>query len=422
MTAERINDLETPLISPEQRKVSVRQILNDSLGINVNLADIQLLNRGFNNYLYTVNGWESSTKPPDKQLQPGTVPFAAGLTGTPRDLVVRLLKTELGALPERVQNEVAALALVRQPLQRVVRVPDVYAWSEGRGKDQPFIIMELLPGIPLDTIWPQLDLPSRLPIVSQIADILWTLRSIHIPVPHSPSNHAFGGLTFSTSGTIVTTVHPNAIGGPFTSAEGQWLSMLSNQIQAADENKCLQGWKGPEKPDLRRRLQSFIQGEGLRAILCHVATEPVFVHGDFNCRNLLVCPETYRITGLLDFEFARIGTSPEELMDGLEDFRKHTCVRPPPRGLDIHLLENNGWPCEASDSPAGLDCETAKAWKSLAKLSMEGYEATAKTYAFLGRVCPWYFCQEPWCNAHDMVAERRIAENSLSDVLTAWGF
>jgi hypothetical protein len=62
-------------------------------------------------------------------------------------LLVRILKTELGALPERVQNEVAALALAREPLRPVVRLPDVYAWSEGRGADEtPFIVLGLLPG------------------------------------------------------------------------------------------------------------------------------------------------------------------------------------------------------------------------------------------------------------------------------------
>lgn len=147
-------------------------------------------------------------------------------------------------------------------------------------------------GIPLDTIWPQLDLPSRLPVLSQIRDILTTLRSIRIPVPCAPSNYAFGGLTFSVSGSITTTVHPNGIGGPFQSAEGQWLSMLDNQLRAADKNVFIKGWKGADQPDqakllrqntLRRRLDSFIEEDsGFRAILRQVAQEPIFVHGDLS--------------------------------------------------------------------------------------------------------------------------------------------
>jgi hypothetical protein len=107
-----------------------------------------------------------------------------------------------------------------------------------------------------------------------------------------------------------------------------------------------------------------------------------------DCRNFLICPETHQITGLLDFEFARIGTSPEEFLDGLEDFRDHTCLQPPPRGLDIPLRECKGWPCQISGKPAGLGCETAAAWKTVSQLSMERHEATAKMYTFLEKLSP----------------------------------
>ncbi|KAJ7080082.1 kinase-like domain-containing protein [Mycena crocata] len=407
----------------EQRKNNVKRILTDVLGVDVNLSEVVHLDRGYNNYLYIVNvsgPVTSSTK--SRHRQPGTLPLTVD---TSRSIVVRLLKTELGAMPERVQNEVAALELARQPLTPVVRVPEVYAWSEGRGAEEiPFIIMELLPGIPLDSIWPGLDLPSRLPILRQIRDILLALRATPLPVLHT---HAFGGLCFSASGSITTTLHPNGIGGPFVSAEAQWLSMLAQQIRTADENEFVKGWRGEEQPDFRSRLDSFLQNDdGFPALLRQVAAHSIFVHGDYNCRNLLVDPDTHLITGLLDFEFAWIGTSPEELMDGLEDFRQHTCVYSPPDGLAVHLLERSGWPCQAPESSAlaaaDLGCQTAKAWRDLAQLPIDdGYEATAKLYAFLEKICPWYFCQEPWCAAHDMVVERRVAGSALSEMLSSLG-
>ncbi|KAF7353709.1 Aph phosphorylate [Mycena venus] len=404
-------------LDSEQRKLNVQRILQDSLGLTVNSTDIAPIDRGYNNYLYTVKIANALTKPGN--TQPGTVALSTGHT---QDLVVRLLKTELGAIPERVQNEVAALFLARQPLASVVRVPEVYAWSEGRGPHGiPFIIMELLPGVPLDTIWPHLDLPTRLPILTQIGQILTVLRSIQIPVPLAPSNYAFGGLTFSASGNITTTVHPDANGGPFTCAEEQWLFMLSNKLQDADKNTFIKGWKGAAQPDLRNRIDSFIEKDnGFRVILRQVAQEPIFVHGDYKCQNFLISPETHRITGLLDFEFARIGTAPEELLDGLGDFRQHTCVQPAPDGFNIHLLESNGWPCQLS-GPTSLGCQTAKAWRDLIQHPTQ-YEETAKMSAFIEELCPWYFCQEPWCNSHDMVVERRIAERSLSNLLKTWGF
>jgi hypothetical protein len=73
-------------------------------------------------------------------------------------------------------------------------------------------------------------------------------------------------------------------------------------------------------------------------------------------------------------------------MDGLGDFRQHTCVQPVPDDLDLHLLEINGWPCQMSGTNS-LGCQTAKAWKDLVQLPMR-YEATAKTYAFLEQLCP----------------------------------
>ncbi|KAJ6620283.1 kinase-like domain-containing protein [Mycena sp. CBHHK59/15] len=351
------------------------------------MADIVRLDRGYNNYLYTVKLLDSpevSGEPAEPQ--PGTVPLPI----SPGSLLVRILKS---GLPERVQNEVAALALVREPLRPVVRVPDVYAWSEGRREgDTPFIVMELLPGIPLDTLWPRLDIASRLPILSQIAKIFLTLQSTPLPVPLTSSHCTFGGLAFSESGDITTGVHPNSIGGPFASAEEQWRSMLSYQMRFADENVFVNGWRRPElspEAHLRTRLDAFIDHkDGFEKALRLVATEPVFVHGDFNCRNLLICPETHRLTGLLDFEFTRIGTPPEEFLDSFEELRQHTCGDPPPDGLHLHLFEMNGWPCQVPGHPAELGCQTAKAWKDLVRLPMAGYEATAQVYSFLEKICP----------------------------------
>ncbi|KAJ7184384.1 kinase-like domain-containing protein [Mycena filopes] len=385
-------------ITPEERKARVQRILQDNLGIFASVDDILPLERGYNNHLYSITIASAATKPHNEQ--PGTVPFSIGTGTASQSLIVRLLKTELGAMRERVQNEVAALALVRQSLSSLARVPAVYAWSEGRAPGEvPFIIMDLLPGTPLDTLWPLLDLPARLPILSQIRDVLMNLRSTQLPVPFTPSSCAFGGLAFSASGSLTTATHPDGMGGPFTSAEEQWLSMLSNKLRAADENKYLEGWKGPDQPDLRSRLDSFIQSDkGFRAMLRQIAADPIFVHGDFNCRNFLVSPETHRITGLLDFEFSRIGTFPEELMDGLEEFRKHDCMQPAPEGMRLHTLESNGWPCFKSES-AILDCQTAKAWRELAQLPMqEPYEGTAKIYDFIDKVCPYELVLDISCD------------------------
>ncbi|KAJ7273028.1 kinase-like domain-containing protein [Mycena rebaudengoi] len=415
--------LDTELPRSEQLKEKVPLILKKTLGLEVNPASIQYLDRGYNNYLYTVELSENLLPPLHKVgTQPGTVPLPT--SGILHSLLVRILKTELGALPERVQNEVAALALAREPLRPVVRLPDVYAWSEGRGADEtPFIVLELLPGVPLDTLWPNLALPARVPIISQIADIFLTMRSTPLPVSPDSGNYTFGGLGFSPSGEITTAVHPDSRGGPFRSSADQWISMLSYQLRYAGENQYIMGWKGP----LRSRLDSFIADKehGFQAILQQAATDPIFVHGDFKCGNILVSPETHRVTGLLDFEFSRIATTPEELLDGLEDFRCHTCVEPPPDGQDIHRLEANGWPCENNPSGhAGLGCGTARAWKNLVGpvLPMHGYEATAKISLFLEKLCPWYFHHEAWRRAHDMVVERKIVEDYLGASLSEWGF
>ncbi|KAF7294655.1 Aph phosphorylate [Mycena indigotica] len=356
----------------------VLRVLKLTLRVDVPATRIRPIGRGYNNDLFIVDHDEFKVVH-HKPQQAGTVPPASGA----KTVVVRLLKTALDGLLERTENEVAALSLVRGPLHKVVHVPKIYAWST-TADEFPFIIMEHLEGVPLDTIWPTLDLPARLLIVQQIATILKTLQSI----PSPTSVDTFGGLSFTPSGDITTSMHPDGLGGPFSSAHAQWLSMLTLRLRDAEANSVIEGWKAN---GLRDRIEAFVASHKFSAIINQAATEPVFVHGDFNCRNMLVSPDTHKITGLLDFEFARIDTAPEELMDGLEDFRGHTCLQPPPKGLQLHLLDaKSSWPCQRDDYSLALSdgCQIALAWKDAFRIDGPEYDATARAYSFLENLCP----------------------------------
>nr|GAT59375.1 aph phosphorylate [Mycena chlorophos] len=381
----------------------VKAILERALDIELphSATGIQPINRGYNNHLFLVDLPVDEicrlhrARPPPLPRQPGTVP----LPTSTQKLVVRILKKELGGLLERVENEVAALALVRGPLASIVRVPEVYAWSLGQQPPEdavPFLVLEYLE-----------------------ANILKSLQSIPLPVADTPTAKPFGGFAFTPSGDITTTLHPDGLGGPFASAEAMWLSKLATKLRDADTNSIIQGWK-TDSGGLRARLDAFIASDtGFQAILRNVATEPVLVHGDFDFQNMLVAPDIHRITALLDFEFARIATLPEEFIDGLAGLPSHKCgdsIQDPSTGAPT-------WPCESLDSAERDDeCRIAMAWQESFPVQIPGYTKTRSVCAFLDDICPWYFCQAPWRASHDMPIERRKTEERLDAMLAAWGF
>ncbi|QDS73735.1 hypothetical protein FKW77_004693 [Venturia effusa] len=206
----------------------------------------------------------------------------------------------------RIENEIAALHLCRKALSNKSKeyakiVPAVYDWASQTYPSVPdesgfgWIMMEFLPGVPLDKEFASMEAPQRSEILEQIAIIFSVLQAIQLP--SEVDSH--GGLTIK-NGEIVSGQPTIAHGGPWKSYRGWWEGLLLMAVSQAESSPVLKGWK---ENGLRGRIDKFIQN-GIEPLLKDVdGTKRVLVHGDFTTNNVLYNPETKKISGLLDFDF-----------------------------------------------------------------------------------------------------------------------
>jgi aminoglycoside phosphotransferase (APT) family kinase protein len=165
--------------------------------------------------------------------------------------------------PDRAAVDAALLQLVRGLLP-VPRVLDLK--REGSYDDPPYLLTERLPGVNLQVFLATADDDQRRTVGTQLGELLARLS----------------GMPFLKAGMFRDgdlTVEPFGLGD----------------------------------------LQQYVAGLGLGVDLSAVLDEAedlladgvdrvCLVHSDFNPKNLLVDPETVRITGLIDWEFAHAGS------------------------------------------------------------------------------------------------------------------
>ncbi|KAK3322986.1 aminoglycoside phosphotransferase, partial [Apodospora peruviana] len=225
-----------------------------------------------------------------------------------RSLVIRLSNPRAEGLNQtnRVQNEVAALHLARcgddhNPLSKVF--PAVYDWAPPLHSDASpaigWVLMEFKPGVALDQHFGTLsdkDSDKKAAIISQIADVFSLIQSAPLP----DGVKYYGGLTISGdgSGAIVSGQMTTLAGGPWPSYGSFWRAKLAAQLRDSDESSVLQGWRGEH---------------GIRE------PELVLVHGDLTMNNILFDPDTDKITGVVDFDFASVGHPCQEFFSSLRE-------------------------------------------------------------------------------------------------------
>jgi aminoglycoside phosphotransferase (APT) family kinase protein len=167
--------------------------------------------------------------------------------------------------PERAAVDAALLELVRGLLP-VPRVLDLK--RDGSFEDPPYLLTERLPGINLQVFLESATDEQRRRVGTQLGELLARLS----------------GMPFLRAGMFrggELTVEPFGLGDLAEYVAGLNLGLSAGFAAVVDE------------------AEDLLAGGVDRVCL---------VHSDFNPKNLLVDPETARITGLIDWEFAHAGS------------------------------------------------------------------------------------------------------------------
>ncbi|KAF9106422.1 hypothetical protein BGX29_009578 [Mortierella sp. GBA35] len=226
----------------------------------------------------------------------------------------------------KIINEAQALNLARVALGDVVNVPlfvgtsveeaKVHTDEASRIIPHDYIIMNRLPGVPLDTVWDDLSQDDKRAIVDQVAETFSRLRSIKLT---SIGNFVNGPQDEPKVGALM-----EGSGGPFL----RWGEFIAANIQK--ELRNLSNYEPkfmeimPYLPRIHALLHKVQSGELERQFEEkakeggeETSERPIsFLHGDFESRNMLVVGT--KVTGLHDFEFAGGFPSEQEWCVGFE--------------------------------------------------------------------------------------------------------
>ncbi|RYP75903.1 hypothetical protein DL771_002167 [Monosporascus sp. 5C6A] len=392
--------------------------------------------------------------------QPGCVPIPAGS----REFIMRLSNPDAEGMHQetRVQNGVAILTLASAALRHIKPsvVPRVFGWGGASQGCLGWILQDLMPGVPLDAVFsPTASLDQKSGILGQMAVILKALQDYPLP----ESIEGWGGLTFDSSGAIVSASMPNVGAGPWSSLENSYRGRLNVALDRADKNPYLQGWR---PNGIRDRVDDFIK-RGLSAQFSELTSrqERAIIHADFSklffneitlpppstdmkvkaSDNLLYDPATGLVTALLDYDFSSI------LHPAYEFFRSFApnggrftgwVADSDPEGQELAALRRAKLtgefpsplptPVETRNGP-GVDWELAQAWENeLQRLNVkrpstiQGINKLADVDELLGSLTPWRLINTDFLRMNtdegQRMAVRRMSEEQLVAVLDHLGF
>lgn len=140
----------------------------------------------------------------------------------------------------RVENEVAMISLAAAALAgfKPHIVPSIYAWaSAATPSSHGWILQELMPGVPVDGLFPSMVAEQKKNLFSQMASILRALQEYQLP----DTIAGFGGVTFNDTGRIVSAAMPTVRAGPWQSFEDSYRARLEVALEKADKNQYIQG-------------------------------------------------------------------------------------------------------------------------------------------------------------------------------------
>ncbi|KXH68973.1 phosphotransferase enzyme family protein [Colletotrichum salicis] len=290
----------------------------------------------YNNYIYKITlsaPLTPSSFPHGRRRSYTQLPPAEG-TST----VVMLIanpKAEGVVQETRVENEVAAIHLARQGLasykpEIAGLVPALYDWRPYRPSkntetgagvevDYGWSLMEFKDGVPLDTVFRDLDDGEKGDVLGQIADVVTGIQRVCLP--ESVKSH--GGLSIDERGRIVGGKMTTLKGGPWGRYSDFWKARLVLRLEDADASPALEGWR---PNGARERVDRFLD-DGLERYLDGSGVDVgklALIHGDLTTNNTLYDATTKKLTSILDFDFAFISNPCHEFFTSLGDVGGNT--------------------------------------------------------------------------------------------------
>ncbi|KAI0204949.1 kinase-like domain-containing protein [Astrocystis sublimbata] len=326
-------------------------------------------------------------------LQSGCVPIPDGT----KEVIMRLTNLDAEGLSRqtRVENEVAMMRLAANALGsfKPPVVPRVYAWGSA-SVSQGWILQELMPGKHVDEAFGAMTRQQKQTILSQMAELLGSLQSYQLP----DSITGYGGVMFDEDSRVVSAAMTSVGAGPWPTYEASFKGRLQVALQRADANPYIQGWHAN---GIRNRLENFVK-HGLATqfdSLAEVCGKAI-VHADFTTNNLLFDPATYRITALVDFDFACIMHPSYEFLrsfDGVGGQFRGWSDDEASEDAVLRHAKLHGFP-SLLPTPAenGIDWEVAKDWEDeLEALDIKrprtivGIDKVADVDSILRTILPW---------------------------------
>lgn len=274
-TSERNSSLTSSEMSMDARYITILYIIQVS-----NLSQVEVihgLGRDSNNFVYRLTIFKAISPPTNPTLSKVPRPGTVGLFAEDSQVVIRISNPQAMVNADvRVQNEVAAMCLMRQALSsyRVRLIPNIYAWcpsSRGRG----WILQEYMRGTQLDQNFRGLDPKLRRDLLRQIAEVFKLIQSFRLP----DSVDGYDGLRFNKSSDIVTGPTTIPCGGPFSDYHEMYTQMLRRQLLEPDTSERIAGWR---RNGLRDRLERFASCGITEQIIANCIPRQTLVHGDFS--------------------------------------------------------------------------------------------------------------------------------------------
>lgn len=207
------------------------------------------------------------------QSQPGVV----AIPQDTRQVIMRLSNADAGLNNiNRVQNEVAAMALAREALKQRERkiIPGVYGWAN-TADCQGWIMMQHMVGVPLDLAIQEMGFNERKRVLKEVAQIVFDLQQFELP----PSIKHFGGLDFDSQGNFISAPLTKFHGGPFVTYVDMIKGIFREQLATADKSPIIDGW---QSNGTRTKLENFVLKDIERLLKTVNTRSKRLIHGDFS--------------------------------------------------------------------------------------------------------------------------------------------